>query len=117
MQEDSILSTGKAVVASTKGDQGPPSAITSKNIEDWKLDRWGVSDLTKAENAWVETDLGEPHFISQIEIVWESAYASQYLIETKVRKTDPEWVRFGNLVLSLASHPILFNCALTCVRS
>merc|ERR1712032_87146 len=71
--------------------------ITSPTIANWKMDRWGLSNLYDAAHAWVEIDLGVPHFLSSIRVVWEAAYASGYVIETKMRPSDAQWLRLFDI--------------------
>ena len=92
-EHEQVVSTGKTVIASAYGDKGHVSVITSPSIVNWKTDRWGVSNMYDATRAWVEIDLGSPHFLSSVRVVWEAAFAQRYVIETKIRPSDERWTR------------------------
>jgi allantoicase len=64
--------------------QGPPSVITSENIDDWLKDRWqAAKDLTGVPipgEHWVEVDLGRPSYMSRFIIDWETGFSQDYAV-------------------------------------
>lgn len=79
-QRPSVISDQCSVTASTMGNLGPPSVVTSDSIMDPLRDRWqAASDLNGTPipgPQWLEIDLKQTCIAERFVIDWETAFAN-----------------------------------------
>jgi len=79
-QRPSVISDHCSVTASTMGNLGPPSVVTSESITDPLKDRWqAASDMNGTPipgPQWLEIDLKQTCIAEKFIIDWETAYAN-----------------------------------------
>ena len=96
VKKEILLSTGKPVTASVRGNLGLPSVVTSEKVErDWLLDRWqAASDMGGTPipgEHWIEIDLEHiATSISRILLDWETAHAIKWTIRARLYE-DAGW--------------------------
>ncbi|MDO3386239.1 discoidin domain-containing protein [Gilvimarinus sp. SDUM040013] len=89
--EAELVSRGKSVtVSSVEGDYVGNFAVDGDTTTRWS------SDFEDPQ--WIEIDLGESFNLDRVELLWEAAYASAYLIEGSV-----DGVSWQTLVTETAS--------------
>lgn len=80
--QEQLLSRGKQASASTRGNLGEASVVTSSVVEDWLKDRWAAqADMSGSPMQlpqWLTVDLGHSAVVSRVEIDFETAFARQY---------------------------------------
>ncbi|WP_328868972.1 discoidin domain-containing protein [Streptomyces sp. NBC_00287] len=77
-----LLSQGKPVTASSQESAGTPATAA---VDGDNGTRWSSAF---ADPQWIRVDLGAPAALSQVELRWETAYATAYRIETSQNGTD-----------------------------
>nr|WP_042191662.1 discoidin domain-containing protein [Kibdelosporangium sp. MJ126-NF4]CEL20213.1 Beta-glucosidase [Kibdelosporangium sp. MJ126-NF4]CTQ97438.1 Beta-glucosidase (EC 3.2.1.21) [Kibdelosporangium sp. MJ126-NF4] len=76
-----LISEFKQVAASTwEGGNAPAAALDGRDTTRWS------SQFT--DDQWIRVDLGGPATVTQVKLVWESAYAKGYRIETSNDTTN-----------------------------
>ena len=74
--EDKAARRPASASSSQLGSFGPSLAVDEDSAT-----RWSSNSL---DNQWLQIDLGSPRSVDTVELNWEAAYASQYLIETSL---------------------------------
>ena len=78
-----LLSLGKPVKSSVRGNLGPADVVTSEYTKDWLHDRWQAAKNMKGEpipgEHFLEIDLQREALISHIVIDWEDGYSDRYV--------------------------------------
>jgi hypothetical protein len=68
--------------------------VTSESVADWLKDRWqAASDMSGTPipgEHWLEVDLGEPAQLGALLLDWESAFATRWTLQARLRAAD-EW--------------------------
>ncbi|HEY4020215.1 MAG TPA: discoidin domain-containing protein, partial [Pseudonocardiaceae bacterium] len=95
------LALGKtATASSTDNSGGPPS-----NVVDGRLDtRWSSA---YQDNQWIQVDLGAVTTFDRVNLVWETAYASEFDIE--VSNDGQTWTTVKSVVNKVQPLQILVN--------
>jgi hypothetical protein len=75
---------GKAVTASSTENAGTPAVFA---VDASPTSRWSS---TAVDDAWIEVDLGSVASIARIDLDWEAAYGSRYLMQTRAAAGD-DW--------------------------
>jgi hypothetical protein len=77
-----LLSQGKPVTASSQENYGTPAthAVDGDNGTRWSS--------AASDPQWIQVDLGAPAELSQVELRWETAYATAYRIELSADGTN-----------------------------
>ncbi|ALD12350.1 discoidin domain-containing protein [Clavibacter capsici] len=74
---------GKGVTASSTENAGTPAAFA---VDGSRTSRWSSA---ARDDAWIEVDLGSVASIERIDLDWEAAYGSAYLLQTRAAAGDP----------------------------
>jgi hypothetical protein len=77
-----LLSQGKPVTASSQENYGTPAAHA---VDGDNGTRWSSA---ASDPQWIQVDLGAPAELSQVELRWETAYATAYRIELSADGTN-----------------------------
>lgn len=77
-----LLSQGKPVTASSQEYYGTPAAHA---VDGDNGTRWSSA---ASDPQWIQVDLGAPAELSQVELRWETAYATAFRIELSADGTD-----------------------------
>jgi hypothetical protein len=77
-----LLSQGKPVTASSQESAGTPATAA---VDGDNGTRWSSAF---SDPQWIRVDLGAPAALSQVELRWETAYATAYRIETSQNGSD-----------------------------
>jgi hypothetical protein len=87
-----LLSAGRPVQASARGNLGPPGVVTSEAVADWLADRWQAAANMQGEplpgEHWLEVDLGAPHSLSRVLIDFEKAFAVSYTVQSRLAQGE-----------------------------
>jgi endoglucanase Acf2 len=75
---------GKGVTASSTENAGTPAAFA---VDSSPTSRWSSAAV---DDAWIEVDLGSVATIARIDLDWEAAYGSGYLLQTRTA-ADDDW--------------------------
>jgi hypothetical protein len=93
-QPATLLSAGRPVQASARGNLGPPDVVTSEAVADWLADRWQAAANMQGDplpgEHWLEVDLGAPCSLSHVLIDYEKAYADSYTVQGRLTQ-DETW--------------------------
>ncbi len=73
---DDTVALWSATASSTQDDFVPANAIDGDTTTRWQA--------TANDGEWIYVDLGGNYSISQVELMWEAAYATSYTIETSL---------------------------------
>jgi hypothetical protein len=108
IQYSHILSRSGKVVATSdvRGNLGPASVVVQpKPGDDWLHDRWQAASDMHGKNIpgehWIQLQFPSKIFVDSIVLDWETAYASDYLIEGSMEpitdansNTEKVWILF-----------------------
>jgi hypothetical protein len=87
-----LLSEGRPVQASARGNLGPPGVVTSEAVGDWLADRWQAAANMQGEplpgEHWLEVDLGAPHSLARVLIDFEKAFAVSYTVQSRLTQGE-----------------------------
>ncbi|MFT7764894.1 discoidin domain-containing protein [Clavibacter tessellarius] len=75
---------GKDITASSTENAGTPAAFA---VDGSPTSRWSSA---ARDDAWIEVDLGSVATIARIDLEWEAAYGSGYLLQTRAT-ADDDW--------------------------
>jgi len=78
------VAEGKKVSASSEENSGTPAEHA---VDGSPTTRWSSA---ASDGAWFSVDLGAPSTIERIDLDWEGAYGSKYLLQTRLAASD-EW--------------------------
>jgi endoglucanase Acf2 len=78
------VASGKKVTASSTENSGTPAEFA---VDESATSRWSSAP---SDGAWIEVDLDEVTSIERVDLVWEGAYGSSYLLQTRDTATD-DW--------------------------
>ena len=91
-QPTTLLSAGRPVQASARGNLGPPDVVTSEAVADWLADRWQAAANMQGDplpgEHWLEVDLGAPCSLSHVLIDFEKAYSDRYTVQSRLTQGD-----------------------------
>ena len=91
-QPDALVSAGRPVQASARGNLGPPGVVTSEAVADWLADRWQAAANMQGDplpgEHWLEVDLGAPHRLARVLIDFEKAYAVSYTVQSRLTQGE-----------------------------
>jgi endoglucanase Acf2 len=75
---------GKSITASSTENSGTPAEFA---VDGSATSRWSSA---ASDGAWIEVDLERVTSIARVDLVWEGAYGSKYLLQTRDKATD-DW--------------------------
>ena len=75
---------GKSISASSTENSGTPAEFA---VDGSAESRWSSA---ASDGAWIEVDLERVTSIARVDLVWEGAYGSKYLLQTRDKATD-DW--------------------------
>ena len=78
------VASGKSVKASSTENSGTPAEFA---VDASATSRWSSAP---SDGAWIEVDLDKVTSIERIDLAWEGAFGSKYLLQTRDKSTD-EW--------------------------
>jgi len=78
----SNVASGKKVTASSTENSGTPAEYA---VDSSLTSRWSSAP---SDGAWIEVDLGKVTTIERIDLAWEDAFGSKYLLQTRDTATD-----------------------------
>ena len=86
--DSQLVSSGKPVTSSVRGNLASAQAITDEAVDDWLTDRWQAAKNMQGEPIpgihWVEIDLLSEVVVCKVLIDWETASSADWVVESRL---------------------------------